>query len=130
MRKIICVTGAVLALVLSGCGSSETPPEATTPVQSRIEKAAADCFVNKHVADAGKSISFDTKGDEDDDGDPIESVGCVLGDLNTPDYVIEHIDATRALDGSQTDHWKGLEARWAYHPDNGLNITVIDTKMP
>ena len=39
------------------------------------------------------------------------------------------IDSTRALDGTQTDSWKDIDARWTYHPDNGLRLTLVDRKI-
>ena len=34
------------------------------------------------------------------------------------------INSTRALDGMQTDSWHDITARWTYHPDDGLDITL------
>ena len=42
------------------------------------------------------------------------------------DYVTQHIESTRALDGMQTDEWDDMKARWTYHPDDGLSLTLID----
>lgn len=75
------------------------------------------------------SITLDTQGSEEGNTtihDEIEDVSCLLGELNAPDYVAEHINSTRALDGQQTDEWDDVEARWTYHPDDGLKITFID----
>ena len=35
-----------------------------------------------------------------------------------------HIESTRALDGTQEDSFGDYQARWTYHPDNGMNLTV------
>lgn len=49
---------------------------------------------------------------------------CVLDSLDIPSRVLDHIGHTRALDGMQTDSWDDYEARWNYHPDNGMSITI------
>ena len=41
-----------------------------------------------------------------------------------PDAVRQHVSTTRALDGQQTDSWTGYTARWTYHPDDGLQMTI------
>jgi len=40
-----------------------------------------------------------------------------------------HINTTRALDGTQSDEWDGYKARWTYHPDAGVRITFIDSRL-
>jgi hypothetical protein len=49
---------------------------------------------------------------------------CVFNSLNVPSAVREHIGTTRALDGQQTDTWDDYTARWTYHPDDGLQMTI------
>lgn len=55
---------------------------------------------------------------------PIIMLDCVLAETEAPQQVLDHVHATRALDGQQTDQWGGYEARWSYHPDDGVNFTV------
>ncbi|WP_191563418.1 hypothetical protein [Janibacter melonis] len=95
---------------------------------SELEKVAEACDVVGLLEDGGKSITFDTLGKDEsgiERGD-IFDVGCVTNRLDTPSYVTTHIDNTRALDGQQTDKWDDYEARWSYHPDSGLDLTIID----
>lgn len=73
-------------------------------------------------------MTFDTQGESETEGDILDRVTCFLNELKTPEYVRKHIESTRALDGQQTDKWDGYEARWTYHPDNGLLLTIIDTQ--
>ncbi|QNP56303.1 hypothetical protein [Tessaracoccus defluvii] len=88
---------------------------------ARLKAAAAWCGVETGVADGGSSLSFVAKG---------QDVGvipeCVLVKLKAPDFVMTHLGSTRAMDGQQTDEWGDLEARWTYHPDAGVNMTIID----
>jgi len=54
----------------------------------------------------------------------IDDLACVLTELGTPTHVISHMDSTRALDGMQSASWEIYTARWTYHPDQGLDITI------
>lgn len=95
---------------------------------SELEKVAEACDVVGLLEDEGKSITFDTLGKDEsgiERGD-IFDVGCVTNRLDAPNYVTTHIDSTRALDGQQSDEWDDYEARWSYHPDSGLDLTIID----
>ena len=78
------------------------------------------------VADQGKTLIFDTKGKDNGKGHDMADVACVLRLLLIPQAVVSHIDTTRALDGQQTDEWEGISARWSYHPDSGLHLTLMD----
>lgn len=131
---------AAAALLTGGCSAmtrsadpstdstsrpAETPDESVTGLQ----QAANDCERGHLVKDEGLSITLDTKGSEEGNDqiyDEITDVACLLTELDAPDYVTQHVDSTRALDGQQTDEWGTYEARWTYHPDDGLQITFID----
>lgn len=119
-------------LVLTACG---VVPDAASVVSEdeefsstwMLEDAAEYCEVPDDVLqDAGQSMSFDTMGEDEHIGDSYEDIACVMTYLDAPDYVIDHIDNTRALDGQQSDEWDDIEARWSYHPDSGMNLTLID----
>jgi hypothetical protein len=49
---------------------------------------------------------------------------CALDALAIPERVLDHIGTTRALDGQQEDSWDDYQARWTYHPDHGVNLTI------
>jgi hypothetical protein len=90
-----------------------------------IRSAAKNCHVKSNLADGGRTISFDTAGDEDyGEGDDIEDVACVLLALRAPSFIVTEIDNTRALDGMQRDGWRKFKASWTYHPDDGLSIVI------
>jgi hypothetical protein len=101
---------------------------ATSPAfaaDASIRGAAKKCHLKGNLADGGRTISFDTAGDEDYGvGDDIEDVACVLLALRAPSFIVTEIDNTRALDGMQRDGWRKLKASWTYHPDNGLSIVI------
>lgn len=52
---------------------------------------------------------------------------CVIDALDLPRRVADHINHTRAIDGTQTDTWDDYNARFTYHPDNGASITIWET---
>lgn len=90
-------------------------------------RAGEACYVGGRVRDEGQSLTLEAKGKAQGLGsDTIEDVSCVLDATSAPDYVRQHINSTRALDGQQEDSWAGVKARWTYHPDTGLQITLVD----
>ena len=91
-----------------------------------IPAAVAACGLDASiVGDDGRSVLLDGKGKDAFSGDlTIDDLICVLGALNTPDAVIDHMSHTRSLDGTQTDEWGDFSASWTYHPDNGLDIII------
>lgn len=120
---------------LSGCGVSllNDPPATSaaaeksvdkTPEQARLIGVADSCLVGRAIADGGTSLLLDTG--YSDDEVSMEELACVLVALDTPEYVIDHIEATRALDGQQTAEWGDFSARWTYHPDSGIQMSLID----
>lgn len=122
------VVGAVAVVALSGCGGLVgEPAEEFTPETTILEDAVESCEAADDVlGDGGASLTFDTMGEDESIGDDMEVVACVMSYVDMPDYVIDHVDSTRAMDGQQTDEWDDIEARWTYHPDSGLQITLID----
>ncbi|USQ75659.1 hypothetical protein [Ornithinimicrobium cryptoxanthini] len=122
-------TAVLLAasLALAACGNSDQSPGAAAPPvaqETPLVVAAADCGDVGEIADEGHTLFFDTEGEEDTTGDSPFDVACVLLALDTPSAVIRHMDTTRALDGTQTDEWGDLHARWTYHPNVGMNLTI------
>jgi len=73
------------------------------------------------VEDAGKTLVTTVGGGAFMSTD---TAGCVFDHLAVPDAVRQHVNTTRALDGQQTDSWSGYMARWTYHPDDGLQMTI------
>lgn len=57
-----------------------------------------------------------------------EDMACVLSAVSVPDSVVSQMDATRALDGMQKASWDKFSASWTYHPDNGLNVILTESK--
>lgn len=90
-----------------------------------MNTVAEGCISKKLISSDGSSISFDTKGNDDTEGDLSAQVFCVLRALMAPDYIAKSVMETRALDGQVEETWDGFKVSWRYHPDTGLQLTVI-----
>ncbi len=119
--------------LLESCKGQDSAPVCTDAIDrklvtatgngqvARLEATAAWCGQTESVADEGASLTFTSTG-----SGLTHEPSCVLENLQAPSYVIEHVVSTRALDGQQTDEWDDLEARWTFHPDSGLRMTIVD----
>lgn len=134
---------------LAGCGGAsdaQAPaPSAATPTaprETQIHQARHSCKL-----DGGVFSEYATLGDDDHtitmQGAPEDPtyanilkvtgltdghIACVLTAVSVPDSVVSQIDATRALDGMQKASWDRFAATWTYHPDNGLNVILTESK--
>lgn len=62
---------------------------------------------------------------EDTDVKP-GGMACVLGALKMSSSLSAKFDRTTAMDGVQTETVNDIEASWTYHPDNGLDLILVD----
>lgn len=130
---------AAAGIGLAGCGggggegAAPADAEVTTtaaPPRVLVEAARACGLASSGVlGDEGASLTISTGGTETHSDEDLDDVSCLLGELDTPDHVVEHMNSTRALDGMQDDEWGELTARWTYHPDDGLNLTIVDRSL-
>lgn len=99
--------------------------EADTKSQPRLQAAHDECTdgsaATLEVGDSGRSLLVDTG----ESGSFLE-LACVLGELDTSEATMHAMDSTTAMMGVQTTEEQGLEYRWSYHPDNGLNMTITE----
>lgn len=146
MKRIsTIVLSAAVAATLAGCGGSSDASSSSSTEAAPLETAAKNCSAVTTVDDGGGSLTFDGVGKKDESNpfgttessdpsaspteDTLSTVACVLTELDTPKSVVNHMDSTRALDGMQEDSWSHYKARWTYHPDSGMNLTVVDTDV-
>lgn len=99
-----------------------------TAQPSRFELAKEACFLpnspDAALGDGGRTLFIDHRGEDELDDLSTEKVLCLLAQLDAPESVVDHMFQTRAIDGIQENGWDGISARWTYHPDTGLAITL------
>jgi hypothetical protein len=118
---VLAVAVAGLTIALLRTGDSGTPT-AQAGAGGAFSQARDACKVvaGYTIEDAGKTLVV-TVGSAFMNTD---TAACVFDKLGVPDAVRQHVSTTRALDGQQTDSWPGYTARWTYHPDDGLQMTI------
>lgn len=133
-RLGVGLAGTLAAAALAACsstGGATNPTPTATQVEARLSATLGTCGIRyddgAQLGDGGQSLTLDSRGEEDFDGLTYDSVKCVLEDLDVPDATMNLIETTRALDGRQTGSWDGIDATWSYHPDNGVNVTLVDS---
>lgn len=139
-------TGAAGVLIGAGLvagitalrADAEVRAEEAAAEEARAARAAVlpdaveDCGVTGTegivVADEGRSLTFDMKGNDDYSGERITDLTCVFAALDMPSAVVSHMDQTTSMDGRQSESWGDLTVSWSYHPDRGLDgvLTVAD----
>jgi len=131
-------TWLVPALVGGAVGAAATAvaftvvPAALAAIQeSPLEEAYASCELESAVGielrDGGKTITLDSKGEEDLTGASIVEIACILSELDMPSSISSHIDQTTSMDGRQSESWDGMTISWSYHPDRGLDgVLTLD----
>ncbi len=121
---VVGAAGAVAAMTVV--------PAALSAIQeSPLEEAYASCELESAVGielrDDGKTITFDSKGEEDLTGASIVEIACILSELDMPSSISSHIDQTTSMDGRQSESWNGKTISWSYHPDRGLDgVLTLD----
>lgn len=116
---LLTVGGLAYALLRgsdSGAGSS------TKTGAASFAQIKTDCGVvaGYQIGDAGKTVDITVGSAYMNE----TTAACLFDKIAMPDAVRDHIASTRALDGQQTDQWAGYTARWTYHPDAGLKMTI------
>lgn len=110
-------------------GRSTAVPATSAPTSTftRLMAAHQACGNVGELADAGKTLILDMRGEDPDSGElAFFSVRCVLDAISTPAYVVEIMQQTRALDGRQSESWGSFRASWTYHPDDGLDVLITE----
>lgn len=140
-RAVPILIAALVALVLvvAGLAFYLLRPAPAAPARSAPKQAAVSAHIvpgaafqvidetchtsmpSFDVEDGGHTLIMMVGGGN---GMSNDTMTCVFNSLDVPASVREHIGTTRALDGQQTDSWDDFTARWTYHPDDGLQMTI------
>lgn len=128
----IGIVVGIIATSLVLNGSSFGADSAIKESIQQMEDAVALCDDPSgiHISDAGRSLLFDTKGEDEPSGASVSDLVCILAALEVPAHVVDKMDRTTALAGNQTATWNNFKAEWSYHPDRGMDgvIIVVDSQ--
>ena len=113
-RTAALIAAPVVVLALTAGVASGVARQDT-----RLADAHDACasYGSSTLADGGHTIIID--GDRTGD-----AFTCYATHLDMDAATIANVGATRALDGTQTGTWDGLDARWTFSPDDGLTMTI------
>ena len=123
-RAWMWIALAAIVVVVVGFGAYLVFGRDARPSLTAAEQKCNDGRTDAQLGDGGKTLIINSSGDPIKSIVDTQTVSCVLDYLKTPAAVRAHISSTRALDGQQTDSWAGYTARWTYHPDDGLQMTI------
>jgi len=116
------VAGLVIgAALMSAIGGARASAAQSAVLSDAVDACGVAATVGIDLADEGRSITFDMKGEEDTYGADITDIACLFGALDMPSAVMSHIDQTTSMDGRQTETWDNITVSWSYHPDRGLD---------
>lgn len=145
------VVGVTFLLVSGAVGVFLFQQRAQEEAQAQLESAAEEAFAsyaievddyfgrratgcvslfsNEGIEFDAVYLTIDAKGNGDSNGARDEALDCILG-RTVPAGVLNRISQTTALQGLLEDNWEVLEgkaeveAKWSYHPANGLNMSM------
>ncbi len=123
------VAGVLLGVALTvGVTSVRAGAAESALFTEAVEACVEDSAYGVELADEGRSITFDMKGEDDLIGAEMSDIACVFAELDIPTAVSSHISQTTSMDGRQTETWDNITVSWSYHPDRGLDgvLTVAD----
>ena len=112
------VVGAALMAGVMSLGSSSGR---SALLSDAVDACGVASATGIDLADEGRSITFDMKGEGDVVGADIGDIACLFAELDVPSAVSSHIDQTTSMDGRQTETWGDVTVSWSYHPDRGLD---------
>ena len=116
----VAVVGLTIALLRAGDSGAPAAGPAGVATAFSQAKDACNVVAGYAIEDAGATLVMTVGSAYMNTG----TAACVFDKLGVPDAVRQHVATTRALDGQQTDSWPGYTARWTYHPDDGLQMTI------
>lgn len=118
---------ALLAVLLSGCGTSTTEAAYET-CNAEYDKAreAGEAAVGSRVlelADDGETILISGSGQHLRSA--IDVFTCIADETGAPDSLIQKVENTSALDGRQSDEFDGMEVSWSYSAGDDGSFDVV-----
>ncbi len=114
----------IAVVAVSGCSKDEKPAPTPTDRLAAAQQKCDPAKAGTEVADQGKTMIIKTRGEKDPTGIGLDGLACIAVELDMSRAVVAHLDRTNALSGEQQDAWPGYTARWTFHPDSGVNMTI------
>lgn len=95
---------------------------APTKLSSAVEACKLKGNSNVSLDTNGKSLFINGQGSEGS-GLGIGNLNCLISELALPQSIIDRMNNTTALMGSQEAEFSGMKMQWTYHPSNGLDMS-------
>ena len=129
---LLVAVSTALGFALMGddeAGDQGSKRSAATEEEPPLQRAFDACQLvdtdeTLDLGDGGKSLIVNTESEYGS----MDGLECVTHRLKTSSAILAQIDATTAMMGVQQAEQDGLEYRWSYHPDNGVNMTITSKK--
>jgi hypothetical protein len=125
LRRLPLIAAGVAAAV--ALVATNEPGQISLATTAPLAGAVRACNLGSSpyvdVLDSDHTLTIHGDGDEAT-GLHMDSIGCLLGEVDVTGAVVERMDRTRALDGMQDATWGDYSASWTYHPDDGLNVVI------
>jgi hypothetical protein len=126
--------GFLLGRASTGPSASEVAEAAEAAATSQAEVTRLkDAVMSCRGRDADNTMVL-----EDDDSTIVIDTGskygstagmdCILNELDVPASIEAQIGRTTSMMGVQDAEDDGIEYSWSYHPDNGVDMVITDTK--
>lgn len=122
-KNVLAVVGGVVLItgIAIGASIALTP----NPLVEAVSSCSLEGSDGIELTDANKTLLVDTAGNDDYSGASYDDLSCILKAMNVPDRIINSMDHTRALDGTVTDSFDNISMSWRYHPDTGVDLTIV-----
>jgi hypothetical protein len=117
------IIGTVLLTTSSNTGKTH-PANTLFTTPDPLAETSKTCTAGT-LADNDHTLIVDMAGDDPGTGTAtIDDILCVLAELDAPQAILAQMEATRALDGMQSATWSTYNAKWTYHPNDGLDLII------
>lgn len=120
MKKLlICLIVVMMVVLFVGCSAN------FKSIRKGLMKDDSSAVLYCKVADDGSYMTLDTNCTDTEgifDEEAFEAIKATNEKLGLPDSVLEKMESTSGLDGTQTAEHKGIIVSWSYHPDYGLEV--------
>lgn len=124
----LLLVGLIMVAQSGGSSSSASDGLGGEDDVPRLEVAHDSCLAESgigtvEILDGGRGMSIDTG-----EYGSTDAAQCIWSELGTSQSTLAAISNTNALAGVRTANEDGLSYEWTYHPDNGLEMIIRDTR--